>query len=189
MDLHEEGLGVAVQSILLGGASRLSLAMILARSQSRQARRSTSYGYFDDDGNRCALTEMARALRPGGKLLIGHQNRDFVLRTYLDMLQPPADEPAPVRFVHEKEDAFLIDTITHDSRTDVLVTDRVIMRGGTPRRLRYAFRLFTFAELRTWLAEAGFSAITAFGDHGGDFSLRSRKMYVVATRDGGNEAA
>ena len=39
----------------------------------------TSFGYFDDDTNRTLLASWRRALGPGGKLVIDHQNRQRLL--------------------------------------------------------------------------------------------------------------
>jgi SAM-dependent methyltransferase len=42
----------------------------------------TSFGYFDDDGNRRVLSEYRRVLRPGGRLLIEMHNRDNFVRFF-----------------------------------------------------------------------------------------------------------
>ncbi|HEY7954640.1 MAG TPA: class I SAM-dependent methyltransferase, partial [Polyangia bacterium] len=40
----------------------------------------TSFGYFDDDTNRKVAANLARAIKPGGKLLIDVVNRDYLCR-------------------------------------------------------------------------------------------------------------
>ena len=40
----------------------------------------TSFGYFDDDTNRKVAANLARAIKPGGKLLIDVVNRDYIVR-------------------------------------------------------------------------------------------------------------
>jgi SAM-dependent methyltransferase len=46
----------------------------------------TSFGYFDDDENAQVIANMARALKPGGRLLFDVPNRDTIL-----VGLPPAD--------------------------------------------------------------------------------------------------
>ena len=41
----------------------------------------TSFGYFDDDTNRKVAANLARAIKPGGKLLIELVNRDYLVAT------------------------------------------------------------------------------------------------------------
>jgi SAM-dependent methyltransferase len=143
---------------------------------------STSFGYFDDAGNRTALAEMVRVLRPGGPILIGHQNRDFVLRTYLTMLEPGADEPSPPRFVTERGDDVEIDRIEYDHATGRLITHRLIVREGHVKRQDYVLRLFSFTEIADWLQTAGIEDVRVWGDQGGPLTLRSRKMYVRGSK-------
>ena len=40
----------------------------------------TSFGYFDDDTNRKVAANLARAIKPGGRLLIDVVNRDYLVR-------------------------------------------------------------------------------------------------------------
>lgn len=55
----------------------------------------TAYGYFSDEENRQVLTEVYRALKPGGTFLLEHLNRDQVLKHF---------QPA---FVTEREGNYL----------------------------------------------------------------------------------
>src|SRR5215467_11405524 len=42
----------------------------------------TAFGYFDDAGNRRVLTEVARALKPGGRFALEMSNRDWIIRHF-----------------------------------------------------------------------------------------------------------
>jgi hypothetical protein len=41
-----------------------------------------SFGYFDDQGSADLVVRLARALRPGGRLLVERPNRECVLRHF-----------------------------------------------------------------------------------------------------------
>jgi len=131
----------------------------------------TAYGYFDDEQNRVVLAEVARALRPGGRLLIELNNRDWILRNF----QPHR--------VTQRGDDFMIDqSPPPDPLTGQLTTQRTIIRGGVVRHTTYAIRHFTFTELRQWLLDAGFSAVDGYDERGGPLAMESRRMIVVAHR-------
>lgn len=130
----------------------------------------TAYGYFDDEGNRAVLREAQRALKPGGKLLIELNHRDFVLRN----LQHAS--------VVERDGNFMIDQMRYDVPTGRMLTERTVLRDGAVRRGRFFVRLFTFPELCDWLRSAGFSAVEGFDERGEPLSFESRRMLVVATK-------
>jgi hypothetical protein len=44
----------------------------------------------------------------------------------------------------------------------------------------YFVRMFTYPELRDWLLEAGFAAVTGHGEDGEPLSAEHRRMLVVA---------
>lgn len=130
----------------------------------------TSFGYFDDETDQAILRSWRRALKPGGKLLIDHQNRDLML-PFLG---------AGRAYVEEVGDDFLIDRSVYDVTAGRTRTERVIIRSGQVRRASFSVRTFTFTELRAWLLEAGFASVSAFGPGGEPFGRESRRMVVVA---------
>jgi SAM-dependent methyltransferase len=130
----------------------------------------TSFGYFDDPGNRRVLAEACRALKPGGRLLIENNNRDFVL-SHFD----------PER-IAERDGDFMLDRSEFDEASGRIETERIVIRDGRVRRFRFFVRTFTFTELRDWLLQAGFGSVEAFGLEGEPFSLESRRMITVARR-------
>lgn len=128
----------------------------------------TAFGYFDDDGNREVLAQVARALRPGGVFALEMNNRDFVLRRS----QPSS--------VHERDGNLLIDRHRYEVPTGRMLTERLIVRDGHVRRVPFFVRYFTYTELRDWLVAAGFAAVDGYDDSGNELTLDSRRMIVVA---------
>lgn len=116
----------------------------------------TSFGYFDDEGNRGLLRSIARLLRDGGKY-------------YIDYLNPPnllaRLEPETVR---EKDGVTVIERRKVDD-TGNRVEKTIILRSG---RLEQVFqesvRLYTCEEMRGMLEDAGLSVEGVFGSTGGD---------------------
>ena len=133
----------------------------------------TSFGYFDDDGNRRALDEFARVLRPGGQLLIETMH-PYGLATWLGA--------EPTVFVTERGDDEMVGRMRFEPTTGVLRIDRTIRRGDRRRSIGIGIRLPTPTELAVWLAASGFSAWEfASRDHQ-PLTPASRRMVVVATR-------
>ena len=99
----------------------------------------TAYGYFDDDDNRAVLAQAYRALKPGGRLLIDLNNRDYILKNYQHAS------------VIERDGNYMIDRMRYDVSTDRNHTERIIVRDGQIRHMRFFVRLFTYPELAAWL--------------------------------------
>lgn len=130
----------------------------------------TAFGYFSDDTDRLVLRDIAHTLRPGGRFIIEHLNRDRVLANFLPSV------------VVERDGDFMIDRSRYDVDSGRIYTDRVIVRDGKTRRFAFDVRLFTVPELRDWLLAAGFSRVTATDETGGPVSLTSRRVVMVAER-------
>ena len=129
----------------------------------------TSFGYFDDDGNRAWVREARKALRPGGRLVLDLWNRDAMSGVWL-----------PVT-MNERDGDLLIDRHHFDVLTGRAETDRVLVRDGRVRTVRFSVRCFTFTELRDWLLDAGFTGVAGSGPEGEPLTLQVRRMMVVAT--------
>jgi SAM-dependent methyltransferase len=135
----------------------------------------TSFGYFDDAGNQRMLEGLARALRPGGRLIVELLNRDVVLRR-----MPAGDDTALVLI--ECGDDLLVDRTRLDAATGRTETDRFVVRGGRVRRLHMSVRTPTLPELRGMLTDAGFASVEAFDEHGEPFTSAARRLVAVARR-------
>jgi SAM-dependent methyltransferase len=130
----------------------------------------TAFGYFDDNGNRQVLAEVARALKPGGRFALELQHRDWIVGA----LQPAV--------VVEQDGDLLVDRNRFEPLTGRIVSERMIVRGGRVRRVPFFVRLFGFTELRDWLLAAGFAAVAGYDHDGAPLSAASRRLLVVAQR-------
>lgn len=130
----------------------------------------TAYGYFNDEDNQRVLVEAHRTLRPGGKLLLDHQNRDRELKNF---------HPA---FVTEKNGNYMIDRNQYDVQTGRIEHERIIARNGRLRTFHYFIRYFTYPELRYWMLQAGFKHVEVYGHTGEAFTLESHRMVLVAQK-------
>jgi SAM-dependent methyltransferase len=130
----------------------------------------TSFGYFDDEGNKAWLEAARRTLKPGGRLALDVHNRDAFMGSLI---------PA---FVIEQGGDLLVDRHRFDVETGRAETERWIVRDGRVRKTGYSVRFFTFTELRDLLLAAGFAAVRGVGHDGQPLTLESRRMIVIATR-------
>jgi SAM-dependent methyltransferase len=132
----------------------------------------TSFGYFDDDGNRMVLSEYRRVLCPEGRLLIEMHNRDELVRRFT---------PAPFGHTVQIGDDLRIDTSEFDSVEGRMETDRIVVRDGQVRRSHRSVRVPTITELRGWLADIGFSSARFTARDGQRPSIHHPRLVVVAT--------
>lgn len=130
----------------------------------------TAFGYFPDEENRAVLGQIHRALRPGGRLIIDHLNRDRVLKEF----QPTV--------ATEREGNLMIDRHTYFPETGVLQNERIVVKAGAQRRFRFSVRMFTLPEIRDWLLHAGFDDVRGFDENGDAYTLEGRRMVVLATK-------
>jgi hypothetical protein len=76
----------------------------------------------------------------------------------------------------------MIHRYRYDALTGRVHNQRTILRNGAVRSFQYSNRIFTFPELRDWLASAGFRGIEGFGTDGSPLTHDNRRMIVRATR-------
>ena len=141
----------------------------------------TSFGYGDGDGVsdaalRAQLERLYAALRPGGLLLLETLNIHEPGLT--DHESSTSKELEDERGRH-----LLVDRSRFDPNRGVLHVRRDVARSGQPTRsCRYALRLFSATELRSWLRDAGFVDTQAYGAEGEVFRVDSGRMVTVARR-------
>jgi len=130
----------------------------------------TSFGYFDDDGNREVLAAAFAALKPGGRLLVETMHKERLMQTF---------QPA---VVHERDGAYLIDRNRYEPLTGRIVSDRFVVREGAVRQAPFFVRIFTYTELAGWFRDAGFATVHGYGRDEQPLTLDSTRMIVVGTK-------
>jgi SAM-dependent methyltransferase len=130
---------------------------------------STAFGYFDDDANRRVLDQIARVLRPGGRLAMDLNNLVARLVSF-----------QPSRIATRDDGDVLADRFRIDPLTSRLLVTRTIVRDGRARQVPFVVRLFGFPELRDWMLAAGFARITGHGEDGEVLHSGHDRMVVVA---------
>jgi SAM-dependent methyltransferase len=133
----------------------------------------SSFGYFDDEGNRRVLEGFRRALKPGGVLLLEQASREMLVANI-----PPSGQAV---WMTERGDDLQIDKVTFDPVLGRSNTERIIVRDGKVRRTGFSLAQPTAAELVEMLHEAGFENVRALDESGGEFTTRSRRLLLVAT--------
>jgi len=132
----------------------------------------SSFGYFDDEGNRAVLEGFRRALKPGGKLLIEQASRDFLLANL-----PTSGQAV---WVGERGDDLLIDKVSYDPAAGRSTTERIVVRDGKVRRMGFSLAQPTASELTRMLRDAGFEDVRALNENGDEFTTRSRRLLMLA---------
>ncbi len=133
----------------------------------------SSFGYFDDEEDHLrVLREVARVLKPRGRLILDHMNPAVTVRDLL----PGGVEQRPGFDVHVQR--------RYDEDSSRVVKDIQFTPHGQPsRRWQESVRLFQPAELDELFAAAGFRTVARYGDLDAspfDEKNSSRQVVVAA---------
>jgi SAM-dependent methyltransferase len=115
----------------------------------------TSFGYFTPAQNQAVLRRMARALRPGGTLLIDHRD-------------PAYDATLPRRpWYRAGAKRFILEDRRFDRRTRITESTQLVIATGPRliRQRRLRFQEFTLAEWRRMLRRAGLRLRRAYSGY------------------------
>jgi SAM-dependent methyltransferase len=132
----------------------------------------SSFGYFDDGGNRAVIAEIARIARPGARVVLDLMNPSQV-RTEL-----------VARSEREVRGALLEERRHIDEHTRRVVKDvRLIVPGGRERAWRESVRIYDESEIRDLLLAHGLTLRAVHGDFDATpFASSSPRMIVHAVR-------
>jgi SAM-dependent methyltransferase len=126
-----------------------------------------SFGYFVDAVNAEVLARLARALKPGGRLLIDQRHREFILRHF---------QASRVGAVHSQQNRW-------DAATQRIEGIWTIHDPAGERTCFSTVRLYTPAQFHRLLELAGLIWEAFYGGvDGSPLTRRSRRMYVVARK-------
>lgn len=132
-----------------------------------------SFGSFDDEGNCAFLSAVAAALKPGAK---------FVFDTHVAETMLPHLGQRPWERVGD--DLLVLEERDYDPATAVLTRRLIIVGQGRTARLDLSLRLYTYRELLTLLAAAGFAACEGYSWLSlVPFMMGAPRLLMVATRE------
>ncbi len=133
----------------------------------------SSFGYFEDSRDDLKVLEnAAHSLRPGGRLLIDVRGKE----------------------IHARENA---ETVSYEMPSGDLIFHRnvvcedwtrsratwVYVQGKRAHTFNLIYNLYSAAELRALLSEAGFSAVAAYGNLKGEpYDDKAERLVAVATK-------
>lgn len=141
-----------------------------------------SFGYFEagTDGDRRALAEMARVLKPGGRLVMDLPNR-------LALIETVRHEPI-IRYASGGYEA--VEEFRWDRQKQTIYNRTRWKWPGGKEQAAYALRLYTPAQTRRMLERAGFEIAAVYGDFSGrGFNVReSDRMLLIARKKRGARA-
>jgi SAM-dependent methyltransferase len=129
-----------------------------------------SFGYFDDRQNLAVLRCLRRALVPGGQVLVDNVNREYILRCALGLHEIWIGS---TRIRHRAQ---------WNGRTERLEGTWEIRRRGRTSVRHSSIRLYTPAQWRRLIAQAGLENPTLYGDWTGSPWRRGSPRCIVRAR-------
>jgi ubiquinone/menaquinone biosynthesis C-methylase UbiE len=132
----------------------------------------SSLGYWGDEGDRQALREFRRVLRPGGKLVVETMHRDALMAIY-----------TPTTWEELPDGSLMLERRTFDHERGVnLATHEIVEPDGTRIAVPYEIRVYTATELVAMAHEAGFENVGCYGDFDEAVPVsRDRRLVLVAS--------
>ncbi|HYC76806.1 MAG TPA: class I SAM-dependent methyltransferase [Planctomycetota bacterium] len=128
----------------------------------------TSFGYFDDAGDRRHFAELARMLRRGGRLALDLPDRARLEAT----LEPETVRDLPEHRMRARRRL--------EGDRVVKVVELTPRRGGPPTTYRESVRLYRPAEVEALAAERGLRIAAVYGGFDGRaFGAGDRAIYVA----------
>jgi SAM-dependent methyltransferase len=133
----------------------------------------TAFGYFEDEENYQVLVNIARALRPGGLMILDSHNRDTFMKGFLPYI------------VTEKGNDLMIDRNSFDTLTGREYNRRIVIRNGVRKDKPFFVRLYSPNEIAALLEKAGMETVKMFGGwDGAPLTSEGRRMIVIARKAG-----
>jgi SAM-dependent methyltransferase len=131
----------------------------------------SSLGYWGDDGDRGAIAEFRRVLRPGGKLVIETMHRDRLMKIY-----------TPQSWQELPDGSLLIESREIDHERGLSVTrHELVEKDGNRIAAPYEVRVYTATELIGFARDAGFEHVSCSGDFDETPLSRDTRLVLIAS--------
>lgn len=183
---HVVGLDLSTPLLVRGGeeATRRGLDINFVRGDMRELEFDaqfdgaycmfSTFGYFDDETNKKTLVNIARALKPGGRLIIEILNRDYVI----------AD--LPTRVWWEGDGCVVLEEVELNYFSSRIQVNRsVVFDDGRQVEQEISVRAYSLHEVGKLMHAAGFRVLEVSGGYhtrGRFFGNQSRHIIVLAER-------
>ena len=183
---HVVGLDLSTPLLLRGGeeAQRRGLQINFVRGDMRELDFDaqfdgayclfSTFGYFDDETNKRTVSNIARALKPGGRVLIEILNRDYVI----------AD--LPTRVWWEGDGCVVLEEVELNYFSSRIQVNRsVVFDDGRQLEQEISVRAYALHEVGKLMHAAGFRVLEVSGGYqtrGRFFGNQSRHIIVLAER-------
>jgi SAM-dependent methyltransferase len=183
---HVVGLDLSTPLLVRGGeeAQRRGLEINFVRGDMRELDFDSqfdgaycmfsTFGYFDDETNKKTVANIARALKPGGRVLIEILNRDYVI----------AD--LPTRVWWEGEGCVVLEEVELNYFSSRIQVNRsVVFDDGRQLEQEISVRAYSLHEVGKLMHAAGFRVLEVSGGYhtrGRFFGNQSRHIIVLAER-------
>ncbi|MGN6108777.1 MAG: class I SAM-dependent methyltransferase [Kofleriaceae bacterium] len=183
---HVVGLDLSTPLLVRGGeeANRRGLQINFVRGDMRELDFEaqfdgayclfSTFGYFDDETNKKTVANIARALKPGGRVLIEILNRDYVI----------AD--LPTRVWWEGDGCVVLEEVELNYFSSRIQVNRsVVFDDGRQLEQEISVRAYSLHEVGKLMHAAGFRVLEVSGGYqtrGRFFGNQSRHIIVLAER-------
>lgn len=133
----------------------------------------TSFGYFDDKNEDLrVLRNVHESLRPGGTFVIDVIGKECLARVFRPMI---ASDGPDGRILVQRHEIF-------DDWSRIR-NEWILVDGDRVHRFAFHHTVYSAQELKDLLAEAGFSALTVYGDlDGSPYGPEAQRLVAVARR-------
>jgi SAM-dependent methyltransferase len=140
----------------------------------------STFGYFDEETNLRVAERIARALKPGSRLLLDIVNRDYVVGDL------------PMRVWWEGTGCVVLEEVDFNFHTSRINTHRsIVFEDGRQLEQELSIRAYSLHEIGRLLRQAGFRVLDVSGHlatRGQFFGGSSRNLLVVAEKRVDDEA-
>jgi SAM-dependent methyltransferase len=134
----------------------------------------STFGYFDDETNKKTASNVARALKPGGRAVLEVLNRDYVIHEL------------PTRVWWEGDGCVVLEEVDFNYFSSRVHSNRsVVFDDGRQIEQEISVRAYSLHELGKLLHSAGFRVVEVSGSlhtRGRFFGNQSRHIIVVAEK-------